>query len=116
MSQSPLVGQSPFVGQSPIAVMSPLVNPYDFRRAQNAPVAMTTYVNTPASEIFGGFKGPKMDHFFTFHFTSFFTSQKEGVATFRATPRGQSPFMGQSTLVGHANLYEFRRAKMPAQR
>ena len=24
---------------------------------------MTTYVNTPSSEIFGGFKGPKTHHF-----------------------------------------------------
>ena len=28
---------------------------------------MTTYVNTPSSEIFGRFKGPKNNHFFTFH-------------------------------------------------
>ena len=77
VGQSPLVGQSPFVGQSPIAVMSPLVNPYDFRRAQNAPVAMTTYVNTPASEIFGGFKGPKTASLhFHFHFS--FHSQARG--------------------------------------
>ena len=60
--------------------MSPLVNPYDFRRAQNAPVAMTTYVNTPASEIFGGFKGPKTAslhfHFhFSLHSQSFFTGK-----------------------------------------
>ena len=60
---------------------------------------MTTYVNTPASEIFGGFKGPKMDSLhFTFHFFHLTRNQREeslrdlfslGFATGLIVPRGQ---------------------------
>ena len=64
--QLPLVGPSPLVGKSNF--VGP-VNPQEFRRAKNAHVAMTTYVNTPASEIFNRFKGPFWRHFSTFfHF------------------------------------------------
>ena len=58
------------------------VNPYEFRRAKNAAVAMTTYLNTSASEIFGRFKGPKT-HSLTFTFS--LSSQSKRRSRF-ATP------------------------------